>query len=180
MLLLLACILLPPLCIARCIHQYRHRLDEPWIRCRLGFLYNGYRCTSEELGEKRAAAETEVWRKELREVEGVEVIEEVMLRKVKEGERGFPWWEVMVLLRRTAMSAISLLPSSVLQAVLAQAVFLLLLLAHLHCRPYRSSELNHLETLVLTALSLTQFGCVVVCARIAPLAHKMLVLRGLG
>ena len=47
---------------------------------------------------------------------------------------------------------------------LAQAVFLMLLLAHVHCQPYQSMELNHLETVVLSALVVTQFGCVAVRA----------------
>ena len=148
-LFLVACILLPPLCIALCIHHYRHHLDETWIRCRLGFLYNGYRrvrTPPPQAGEADGGLPSSADKGS----------------QTTEGGYGFPWWEVLVLFRRTAVSAISLLPSSVLQAVLAQAVFLMLLLAHVHCQPYQSMELNHLETVVLSALVVTQFGCVAV------------------
>jgi hypothetical protein len=67
-----------------------------------------------------------------------------------------------MVLRRSAISAMSILESSVLQAVAAQFLFLVLLLLHLKCMPYASEELTWIDTVVLLALLLTQFGCVVV------------------
>ena len=64
-------------------------------------------------------------------------------------QAAYPWWEAVVMLRRIATSAISVVPSSVLQAVLALTLFMALLLAQMHCKPYRSAKLNRLELLVL-------------------------------
>ena len=67
-----------------------------------------------------------------------------------------------MLFRRTAISAIAIVPSVVLQSVLAMTLFQALLLAHQHCKPYWSEELNTLDLLILLALLVTQFGCVIV------------------
>ena len=79
------------------------------------------------------------------------------------GKRAYPWWEAVSLFRRTAVSAIaSTIHSAVLQAVASQGLFLALLLAHIKCVPYSSKELNLIDMVMLLALLVTQFGCVVV------------------
>lgn len=78
-----------------------------------------------------------------------------------DGKRGWQWWESVVLLRKTAISALAVfVTDGFTQVYVASLLMSLALVVQVHVKPYDSGRLNRLETAQLAATLITQMGSV--------------------